>query len=464
MIDIIIVRSSNDCIRKTIDDVPSSVEKDLCSNFRILNCATSCTYTDISDGKMLKESCKKLSYLADNNQKLKGLFQIFGQIDDAEKVVLLDAIKFSSFDVVCCKKALSEYINGGDFCAVYKEIRNTFPAQKYPRYDMLYFSDLGYFQYFGERDKTKRVCRFCGKKDDTDSRTSIFGDLKNSHAISRFLGNNHLFCLEECKACNEKFGRTIEIDLSNYYSAVRALGGRKSRDNKPLTSKGFNYEYDNGCLALYLDNTIAWKRQDVDSNSQSVLNTDLLQEDGVCLHNIYKLLVKFVIACIPNQELPWFTKTVEWINGKKSPKFHLLPPVYRYEHLENIDRPILCVYFRKDRKKDMPFCVGELRFWQNLFVFAIPYCSNNDALITRLHPALSKFVKVRYPELNFEVENYCDDNLRLVKSHIIIEKDEDGSVDEKPLDNEEIEEGNKWWRKRCEKMIRKFGTTDLKTD
>lgn len=164
------------------------------------------------------------------------------------------------------------------------------------------------------------------------------------------------------------------------------------------------------------------------------LRLGLEQEDPVCLHSIYRLLVKFVIACLPNYLLPAFSKTVKWINEEVKPSRFLLPPVYRNEVLPSVDSPVLCVYIRKDDGKDMPYCVGELRFMSNLYVYAVPYCSERDANFSEMPKVLDSFVKTCYPGIEFTIQNYCDDELKMVVNHVLIGEGMD--VVCKPLDQE----------------------------
>ena len=66
--------------------------------------------------------------------------------------------------------------------------------------------------------------------------------------------------------------------------------------------------------------------------------------------------------------------------GEKHPHKGVLPPVYRVETLDEVKKPSLCVYIRRDVKKDQPYCVGELRFMENLYVYALPYCKGHDVM------------------------------------------------------------------------------------
>lgn len=99
----------------------------------------------------------------------------------------------------------------------------------------------------------------------------------------------------------------------------------------------------------------------------------------------------------------------------------------------------------------------------NLYVYAVPYCTSHDAILANMPAALDRFVNMRYPGLEFTVENYCDDELKLITSHVLIGE---GGTDEvlEPLDSDSDGRIKEWWKKRNEKMMRLFGTTDLHPD
>ncbi len=346
---------------------------------------------------------------------LRMLIGCVNKLDDNEKVVLVDEDKYSNLDIFIWRAALStehpvEYIH---------YYRYDYPNTLYPRYDYHLYMDFGYDQFFGERDKKLRKCRFCNGSNSNTS--SIFGDPKCSHAISYFLGNNSLFNLEECKKCNNDFG-AIEDELANYYHLYRAIEGRKSRSGKPLNPSGFNYEYDsqNKRFSIFANSPIANMPKVGEHFPSDGVTLDFDTEGPVCLHNIYRTLTKYVLSCIPNELLKYFSNTIKWIRGNKHPRKGYLPFVYRIETLETIQSPILGIYIRKDNKKDMPYCIAEFRFLANLYVYAIPFCSNEkDTLTAYLNNQLEKFVSQRYPEdMKFTVEDFCDNEPKLITTHI----------------------------------------------
>lgn len=457
--DIIIVRPNKVCIRKYIAGLPTEEELQIREELRIQSCPTSFGLSDIRKGSEEKAACKKIKNIADDFPQLKDLFQKLEKLDDDEDVVLVDADEYTAYEVYCWQEALINKQNNLNPVEVYHYYLYDLPAKMWPGYEILTYGNMGYDQFFGKRNKSERVCRFCGGSDAPGSKKSIFGYPKNSHAISYFLGNDSLFCLEECKDCNVRFGHTLEIDLSNYYAFYRAAEGRKSREGNSLSAKGFNFEYKNGCISVYADKPIDGAPKVGEKFPKDGLLLNLDNEEPCNLHNIYKLLVKYVIACLPNEYLPAFSRTVRWINGELKPQRFRLPPVYRLETLENIPTPTLNVYLRKNKKRDVPYCVGELRFMENLFVFAVPYCNAYDVFVGALHKPLAKFVAVRYPDMRFTVENFCDDAPRLITTHVKL--DCAGNEVMRPMNPSRKSESEDWWRRRNNKMLKRFGTTDL---
>lgn len=424
--EVIIVKANSDCFRKCLSNLTNDAEDRLRSSLRILSNPFSFGYSDIQTGYQLKAIAAKLSADAEMMacNALKGVVQYINALGDTDEVVLLDAERYSNYDILCWNNALRGKLEHHNPVEVYHYMQIDLPQKCFPRHDILFFADLGFEQYFGEPDKSKRVCRFCNSQG-----PAIFGDKKDSHALSWFLGNNALFCLEECKTCNNTFGRTIENALSSYYQYYRVAERRKSRKGKPLTARGFNYEMlADGGLRYYAS-----------ASTDNILKVgDRIPEDGilihlnnkepVVLHDIYRVLVKYVVACVPNEMLPAFQATIKWIRGEKHPSKGTLPPVYRVETLDEVQKPSLCIYVRKDDKKDLPYCVGELRFMENLYVFAVPYCKGRDVMNSCLAEPLSRFIMQRYPDMTFTVENFCDDEEKMIVNHVKIGGNENAVV------------------------------------
>lgn len=418
---IIAVKAYSDCFRKAVNGLSSEAETLMRKSLRIKGDPFSCGYTDIQEGKLLKTAIVKLYEEPEikNNNSVRAVRQYINALDDSDQVVILDAEKYSNYDILCWSNALTAYKKGHNPVVEYHTYRYAIPGEFFPRHKIYFFADLGYDQYYGEPDKNKRECRFCGTRD-----PKKFGIPKNSHAISLFLGNNALFSLEECKDCNKSFGATIENALSSYYQYYRAAEHRLSRKGNPLTAKGFNYETTtDGGLRIFQQQPMENALSVGEKLPKEGLLVHLHNREPVVLHDIYRVLCKYVIACLPGELIPAFKDTVKWIRGDKHPPRGVLPPVYRIENLEKIDKPSLCVYVRRDAKKNLPYCVGELRFMENLYIYALPYCKGYDVMNSYLAKPLSHFVKKRYPDQTFTVQNYCDDEPKMITNHVKIEGD-----------------------------------------
>lgn len=413
--ELIIVRIHKDCFKKYLVGIDDYLEKDLRQKLHILSNPDSYGFSDIQDAKSLKNKISTFIDVSNHFPPLKSVFQFINNLDDTESVVLLDGEKYDNKEIMTWQHALKGYESGKNPVDVLHFLKYHYPATYYPRHDLYLYADFGYNQFYGEWDKNKRKCRFCHTQS-----PDIFGDPKDSHAISFSLGNERLFCLEECKSCNVKFGKGIEQHLSNYYEFFRASDKRKSRKGKPLTSKGFNYDYTGGTIRYVAtspnDNITLIGNKIPSEGIKLQLNSD----KPVVLHQCYRALVKYVLSCLPTSLLPAFAATIEWVKGNKKPRRHMLPPVYRYEQLESVQHPSLCVYVRRDDKKDLPYCVGELRFLENLFVFALPYCKGHDVMPSQLSKPLDTFVKKRYPDMAFTIENFCDDEEKMITSHVLL--------------------------------------------
>lgn len=435
--DIIAVKAQSDCFKKAVTGLSAEAEALMRKMLRIKGDSFSCGYSDIEDGRQLKAAMTKLDDESEIQacNSVKAVRQYINALDDADLVVMLEADKYSNFDIYCWERALAAYKEGHNPVEAYHACRYDLPGMYFPRHDIYFFADLGFDQYYGEPDKSKRVCRFCGTSD-----PKKFGTPKNSHAISYFLGNDKLFCLEECKDCNNTFGSTIENALSSYYQYYRAAEHRKSRKGNPLTAKGFNYEtLTDGGLRIFQQQSIENAPRIGEKLPESGLLVHLHNSEPVVLHDIYRVLCKYVIACLPGELIPAFGDTVKWIRGDKHPHRGVLPPVYRIETLDEVSKPSLCVYVRRDAKKDLPYCVGELRFMENLYVYALPYCKGRDVMNSCLAEPLSRFVEKRFPGQSFTVQNYCDDEPKMITNHVKIEGD--GNEVLRPLSEEQIAQG-----------------------
>jgi hypothetical protein len=65
---------------------------------------------------------------------------------------------------------------------------------------------------------------------------------------------------------------------------------------------------------------------------------------------------------------------------------------------------------------------------ENLYVFAVPYCKGRDVMNSCLAEPLSRFIMQRYPDMTFTVENFCDDEEKMIVNHVKIGGNENAVV------------------------------------
>lgn len=216
----------------------------------------------------------------------------------------------------------------------------------------------------GERDKNKRICRFCGEKKPKVSFKT------EAHAISESLGNKNIILNEECDDCNNKFGKGIEQEFTDYLSLFRGFYSIKGKNGVPKI-KGKNFEItDTGF-------TIKHKGSDEEIESSSPpTKVPVYTYFNLAKQSVYKTLVKFALSVIDSKYMNDFEETIKWINGEKNvetlPKIAVLT-----SNLHFNDKPKMTVYIRKTNDEKIPYTVGEFHFTALVFVFIIPF-SNGD--------------------------------------------------------------------------------------
>ena len=219
--------------------------------------------------------------------------------------------------------------------------------------------------HIGEKLKNKRVCRFCHKSQPD----TTFNN--KAHAISEALGNKTIILLEECDECNSRFSKTIEPNIISYLSLFRTFFDIKAKGgSKKFKGKNFTIKYDkNPSIELTEGNA-----PDI---GEDHYNIKLEANDPIVLQNIYKTLCKYYLSIIDKEELSNFSETIKWINGEiESETLPKIAEMISYHSFST--QPKLTHYIRKIDDKTLPFAVGEFYFTCKLFVFIIPFSSQDD--------------------------------------------------------------------------------------
>lgn len=238
----------------------------------------------------------------------------------------------------------------------------------------------------GESDKTKRICRFCGRQTPEVSYKEV------AHAISEGLGNKDLLCNEECDDCNNKLSKT-ESNLMHYLDVRRAMGGILSKTSKTVPSvdgKGFVIRCDKNNLAkLYLEQE--WlDEQGIDYTKPFCVKLET--EEIITHQGIYKALCKIVINLLPTTELKHFSETIGWING--SVMDEELPPYYTSYGREKVTQPTVDIFLSQKQGLE-PYCMVVVHILDVLFAFILPEVDVDKAQYKTeiaIRPHLSKIM------------------------------------------------------------------------
>jgi hypothetical protein len=261
-------------------------------------------------------------------------------------------------------------------------------------------------QLIGEKDRQKRICRFCGR---TMADGASFK--KEAHAISDALGNKTVILMEECDECNEHFGKTIEQDLLVYLNLYRTFFGIMNRDNKIPTIKGKNFEYrNNGNRNISLEIIDDGTNTFPDDPSLPPDNILLKYYEKITSQNIYKALVKYALSVIDRSKISRFDKTINWIRDSNNFKQNLpkIAVLASYELFK--EKPLLTVYVRKTDNNNIPYAVAEFHFTLLTFVYIIPTFSDEEKqyLSDEEYKEYWKFFKYYDLAKEFKFESFVD--------------------------------------------------------
>ncbi len=226
----------------------------------------------------------------------------------------------------------------------------------------------------GESNKSKRICRFCGK----DSSKVTFK--KVAHTISEALENKKIVTNDECDNCNKKFGEGIENDLITYLNPYRIFFGVKGKNGIPKLKEKKNFEIENtGTGTINIGQTLTDEEiEKLDEIKPDDFKLKLETNQTITAQNVYRTLAKYALGTIDSANIENFTETIEWINCKKN--FDNLPKVaILQDYSLFLSHPQLMVYLRKNDNQNFPYAVAEFGFTFFRFVYIIP-ATNKDSV------------------------------------------------------------------------------------
>lgn len=274
----------------------------------------------------------------------------------------------SNVDLIDLKRAILE-IESRSLGIDFKKADDIFVlnwGSLYLTYDAFSYGFLSDKIYIGEKDKSKRVCRFC-------KGTGINRYKNISHALQESLGNHLLFSLEECDECNSYFSNNVEIPLFRFLEINRNLSQVKGKKSAIHNQEGLNFHIHPD------ENTqepVVYVKQETIINDyykgRATGRILLYNKGAISYLGIYKALVKFAVDMVPSNLKNHFIRTGEWVHGDFEDTE--LPPFSFGEHNFFYEQPVLDLFFRNGKSpKYSPYCTAVLYIFDCIFIYTLPF-------------------------------------------------------------------------------------------
>lgn len=237
----------------------------------------------------------------------------------------------------------------------------------YLSYDTFSFGFLTDRIYVGEKDKSKRICRFC-KGTGAGRYKSI------SHALQESLGNHLLFAYEECDVCNNSFSNNVETPLFRFLEINRNLSQIRGKQSAIHNQEGLNFHIHPDSVTK--QPVVYVKQEHIfnDLYQGKLTGKILLFNNGpVSYQGIYRALVKFAVDMIPSDKMSHFVRTGEWVHGDF--ESNDLPPfLYGEQYTFFFEQPILDLFFKTEKSPTFsPYCTAVLYIFDLIFIYILPY-------------------------------------------------------------------------------------------
>lgn len=265
-------------------------------------------------------------------------------------------------------------------------------AKLYLSFDTVSYGFLPGRIAIGEKDRTKRTCRFC-----FNSEASNFVHV--SHAVQEGLGNHLLIANEECDNCNNLFSNGVEIQLFRFLETNRTLSQVRGKGKSTYHQVGLNFHIHPDALTGLP--TVYVQKEHVYNVLYKGTVTDkimLYNQGPITYQGICKALVKIAVDMIPDDKIKHFKKTGQWVHGDFTAEE--LPPFCYGEHTFFFGQPVLDLFFRNEKSPAYaPYCTAVLYIYESVFIYIVPY---NDVdgdrykTLSEVRPQLELFKKHEY--------------------------------------------------------------------
>lgn len=216
--------------------------------------------------------------------------------------------------------------------------------------------------FVGDDTKGSRHCRYCPCMD--DKKFSM-----DAHAISESLGNKHMFSNEECDECNEYFSHKEEnfLRLMDVRRTLYQISGKGASSR---VVKGKNFAIRPNELhepMIYLKREML--PEGIDESMTFAMKLEPVS--SIVNEDIYKALVKYVVGLLPEDELPHFRNTIEWLKDRLADND--LPTIWMGIHEFMFRQPVLDIYINERGLANTPYCTGVLYTCDVVYMFMVPF-------------------------------------------------------------------------------------------
>lgn len=241
-------------------------------------------------------------------------------------------------------------------------------------YNIDFFGDQR--KSFGTQGKNKKkICRFCNyATGEMHFRNSEVSFSKKAHLISEALGNKRLISLDECNSCNEYFSEEIEPSIVNFFALFRSLYGIPGKGGKKkVKGNNFDLDPDQGFNIQFPGTFLDFP--------EGELNMELHLKENYRPVDVYRTLVKFLLAIVPREDLHLYKKTIDWLFGRVDDID--LPHIAQLKQANfYTEHPKLIKYKRIINDTAYPDLIGEFRYGDILMIFIVPFSAKDDKLFT----------------------------------------------------------------------------------
>ncbi|MGM9803175.1 MAG: HNH endonuclease [Muribaculaceae bacterium] len=304
------------------------------------------------DAKLLRDSFLA-GDIINHKSRISSLYKTLSTVKDGE-LFFIYRVVYTLPSQRLLSKILNEliYINNGKSKEDADVWFDNYAATFFNEYDVRYYSHAK----IGERERTNRICRFCGK-----SMPAVKFE-KVAHVVPESIGGSkNLICYEECDECNAYFGEGVERNLCEWFDFRRSTHQVKKKSGGIPKAYGRNYVVEDGRVSVILD-------------KDAMKDAKLIGSGTVTLQGIYRALCKIAIDLIDKEYLEQLKTTIKWIRFGY-PKSSRYPQIAQMHGLCDVKEPMVYICTRKDgcdtENTPLHFCI--LRIFDLAFLYVLPH-------------------------------------------------------------------------------------------